>query len=64
TEQLRVVQGMIDIYTRWIREFDLSGFRLDTVKHVNNEFWQRFIPAIEEAARNSGRKDFFIFGEV
>jgi glycosidase len=64
TEQLRVVQGMIDIYTRWIREFGLSGFRLDTVKHVNNEFWQRFIPAIEEAARNSGRKDFFLFGEV
>jgi glycosidase len=64
TEQLRVVQGMIDIYTQWIKEFDFAGFRLDTVKHVNNEFWQRFIPAIEEAAQNSGRKDFFVFGEV
>ena len=64
TEQLRVVQGMIDIYTQWIKEFDVAGFRLDTVKHVNNEFWQRFIPAIEEAAQNSGRKDFFLFGEV
>ena len=64
TEQLRVVQGMIDIYTQWIKEFDVAGFRLDTVKHVNNEFWQRFVPAIEEAAQNSGRKDFFVFGEV
>jgi glycosidase len=64
TEQLRVVQGMTDIYTQWIKQFDLAGFRLDTVKHVNNEFWQRFIPAMGEGALNSGRKDFFIFGEV
>jgi glycosidase len=64
TEQPRVVQGMIDIYGDWIKSFPIEGFRLDTVKHVNNEFWQKFIPAMEEAARNSKRKDFFIFGEV
>jgi glycosidase len=64
TEQPRVVQGMIDIYSDWIRNFDIAGFRLDTVKHVNKEFWQSFIPAIQETAENSGRKDFFIFGEV
>jgi glycosidase len=64
TEQLRVVRGMIGIYVGWIKSFDISGFRMDTVKHVNKEFWQRFVPAIQEAAQNSGRKDFFIFGEV
>ena len=64
TEQPRVVHGMIDIYANWIKDFDITGFRLDTVKHVNNEFWQSFIPAIQEAAQKSGRKDFFIFGEV
>jgi glycosidase len=64
TEQLRVVHGMIDIYANWIKEFDLTGFRLDTVKHVNNEFWQSFIPAMQQTAQKSGRKDFFIFGEV
>jgi len=64
TEQPRVVQGMIDIYSDWIKNFDIAGFRLDTVKHVNKEFWQRFIPAIQDAGRKSGRKDFFIFGEV
>jgi len=64
TEQPRVVQGMIDIYADWIKQFPISGFRLDTVKHVNNEFWQKFIPAISEAAKNANRKDFFIFGEV
>jgi glycosidase len=64
TEQLRVVHGMIDIYTNWIKDFDVTGFRLDTVKHVNNEFWQSFIPAIQDAAQKSGRNNFFIFGEV
>jgi glycosidase len=64
TEQLRVVKGMTDIYTDWIKNFDIAGLRLDTVKHVNKEFWQSFIPAVQKAAQNSGRKDFFIFGEV
>jgi glycosidase len=64
TEQPRVVQGMIDIYSGWIKDFAIGGFRLDTVKHVNNEFWQRFIPAIQEQATRSGRGDFFIFGEI
>jgi glycosidase len=64
TEQLRVVHGMIDIYAEWVKDFAITGYRLDTMKHVNNEFWQSFIPAIQEVAQKSGREDFFIFGEV
>jgi glycosidase len=64
TEQPRVVQGMIDIYDDWIANFAISGFRLDTAKHVNNEFWKRFVPAMQAQAAQSSRKDFFIFGEV
>lgn len=64
TEQPRVVQGMIDIYADWIANFAISGFRLDTAKHVNNEFWNRFVAAMQEQAAKSSRKDFFIFGEV
>jgi glycosidase len=64
TEQPRVVQGMIDIYADWVANFAISGLRLDTAKHVNNEFWNRFVPAMQEQAAKSSRKDFFIFGEV
>jgi alpha-amylase len=64
TEQPRVVQGMIDIYADWIADFDIAGLRLDTAKHVNNEFWNRFVPAMQEQAAKSSRKDFLIFGEV
>ena len=45
TEQPDVVDGMIDIYKTWV-EFGIDGFRIDTVKHVNMEFWQEFAPAI------------------
>jgi Alpha amylase, catalytic domain len=35
TEQPRVVHGMTDIYKAWVA-FGIDGFRVDTVKHVNN----------------------------
>ncbi|HMQ30479.1 MAG TPA: pullulanase-type alpha-1,6-glucosidase [Chloroflexaceae bacterium] len=64
TERPEVVQGMIDIHNYWISEFGIDGFRVDTVKHVNMEFWQQFVPAIREHAASVGKPDFFIFGEV
>jgi alpha-amylase len=64
TENPRVVNGMIDIYKFWIREFRVDGFRMDTMKHVDDAFWQRFAPAIERYARSQGIHDFYMFGEV
>ncbi len=64
TEQDSVLQGMIAIYSAWIKELPIAGYRLDTVKHVNNEFWQRFVPAMQEQAANSKRENFFMFGEI
>ena len=64
TERREVVEGMVDIYSFWIDEFGVDGFRIDTTKHVNMEFWQRFGPAILEAAAARGIDDFFAFGEV
>jgi glycosidase len=64
TERREVVEGMVDIYSFWIDEFGVDGFRIDTTKHVNMEFWQRFGPAILEEAHERGIDDFFAFGEV
>ena len=63
TEQPKVRDGMIDVYKTWA-ELGIDGFRIDTVKHVNMEFWQKFSPAILAAAHAKGKKDFFMFGEV
>ncbi|MDQ3526532.1 MAG: pullulanase-type alpha-1,6-glucosidase [Actinomycetota bacterium] len=62
TERPEVTDGMIDIYSAWA-EFGIDGFRIDTVKHVNMEFWQEFSPQVLEAAR-ADNEDFFMFGEV
>lgn len=65
TDKPEVVAGMIDIYRNLISEWRPDGFRLDTVKHVNPEFWQAFAPAVIKHARETaGIKDFTLFGEV
>ena len=64
TEDPRVVNGMIDIYGGWIRDFDVDGFRIDTMRHVDDGFWQQFGPAVLEVAASEGKDDFFMFGEV
>jgi glycosidase len=64
TENPAVVRGFIDIYCSWIERYGIDGYRIDTVRHVNLEFWQAFAPAIREKARSLGRPDFIQFGEV
>ncbi|MGH3731037.1 MAG: pullulanase-type alpha-1,6-glucosidase, partial [Micromonosporaceae bacterium] len=64
TERPEVVRGMVEIYQKWVRDAGVDGFRIDTVKHVNMEFWQRFVPELEGYAAKVGNDDFFMFGEV
>lgn len=64
TENPKVIQGFIDIYGKWIDDFGVDGFRIDTAKHVNQAFWRAFIPAMVERARARGIPNFHIFGEV
>ena len=64
TEHPRVLDGMIEIYASWITRFGIDGFRIDTAKHVNPEFWQAFVPAMLEVAEGEGIRNFYIFGEV
>ncbi|MFJ9075919.1 pullulanase-type alpha-1,6-glucosidase [Streptomyces sp. NPDC102278] len=64
TERPEVVDGMEKIYEKWVRDFDIDGFRIDTVKHVNTGFWTRWATALDAYAAKRGREDFFMFGEV
>ncbi|WP_158277240.1 pullulanase-type alpha-1,6-glucosidase [Serinibacter arcticus] len=63
TEHPVVVDTMIDVYNAWV-DLGIDGFRIDTVKHVNMEFWDVFTQAVSEYATSQGRPDFFMFGEV
>jgi glycosidase len=64
TENPRVVRGFIDIYGAWIDKYAIDGFRIDTAQHVNPEFWQKFVPAMQARAAARGIAHFHIFGEV
>ncbi|MBX9708469.1 MAG: alpha-amylase [Caulobacteraceae bacterium] len=64
TEHPRVIEGMIEIFGGWIDRYKVDGFRIDTAKHVNPEFWQAFVPAMLERAQANGIPNFHIFGEV
>ncbi|MFI6943122.1 pullulanase-type alpha-1,6-glucosidase [Streptomyces sp. NPDC050418] len=64
TERPEVVDGMAKIYQRWVRDFDIDGFRIDTVKHVDLKFWTQWATALDAYAKKQGREDFFMFGEV
>ncbi|WP_293991171.1 pullulanase-type alpha-1,6-glucosidase [Streptomyces sp.] len=64
TERPEVVHGMEKIYERWVKDFAIDGFRIDTVKNVNMEFWTQWATALDEYAARHGRKNFFMFGET
>ena len=64
TERPEVVSGFVSIFTNTIHTYDIDGFRIDTVKHVNIGFWQQVIPEVMDYAVNNGKPDFFMFGEV
>ncbi len=64
TEHPTVVNGMIKIYKTWIGDLGIDGFRIDTMKHVNDEFWQKFGPEVLAYAKSRGKTEFFMFGEV
>ncbi|GHJ26769.1 1,4-alpha-glucan branching enzyme [Streptomyces hygroscopicus subsp. sporocinereus] len=64
TERPEVVRGMEKIYQKWVDDFDVDGFRVDTAKNVNMEFWTQWATALDRYAAKKGRDDFFLFAEA
>jgi glycosidase len=64
TEKPEVVKGWTKVWQDWITKFDIDGYRIDTAKHVNPEFWQAFLPAVLKTAAAAGKSYFPIYGEV
>ena len=64
TTRCDVKQAMVDSYARWVELTDLDGFRIDTVKHVEPEFWRYFTQRVRQRLAEQGKKNFFIFGET
>ncbi|QDB80133.1 pullulanase-type alpha-1,6-glucosidase [Georgenia wutianyii] len=63
TEHPTVVEGFVEVYQDWV-DLGIDGFRIDTAKHVNIEFWEEWTTEVLDYARAQGRDEFFMFGEV
>ena len=64
TEKPVVYKGWADVYGQWISKYGISGFRVDTARHVDDKFFKNWSPLIQATASKSNIKDFTIFGEV
>ncbi len=64
TELPEVRAYMIDAFASWIEQFDLDGFRIDTIKHVEHAFWQTFTAGVRARIGPEGKHDFIMFGEA
>ena len=64
TEKPVVYNGWADVFGSWIKDYGISGFRVDTARHVDDNFFKNWSPQINAAAQSVGINDFTIFGEV
>ena len=56
--------AFVDSYSAWVEDTDLDGFRIDTVKHVEREFWRYFTQKVRLRLGSQGKTNFFMFGEA
>ncbi|MDJ0922869.1 MAG: alpha-amylase family glycosyl hydrolase [Henriciella sp.] len=62
-----VIDTFKDTYGDWIEKVGVDAIRIDTVRYVEPDFFTRFMTdedGIVARARDTGREDFLVFGEV
>ncbi|MCC6553576.1 MAG: alpha amylase C-terminal domain-containing protein [Polyangiaceae bacterium] len=64
TRSCDVKRAMVDVFARWVELTDIDGFRIDTLKHVEHEFWRYFTQRIRQRLKAKGKTNFFMFGEA
>jgi len=66
TENDVVVQGFADIYSKWVNDFGVDGFRIDTAKHVDDKYFSKWWPKmLEQTSQAMALKNqkLFAYGE-
>ena len=64
TTRPEVREKLIEVFSWWIEQTNIDGFRIDTVKHVEHEFWRTFTAGVRARASTLGKDNFLMFGEV
>ena len=55
---------LTECYKYWIAYADIDGFRLDTVKHLEQGATRYFSTEIHEYTKTIGKNNFYIIGEI
>ena len=69
-DDYRVSDYLIEWQTDWVKRFGIDGYRIDTVKHVENEVWNRLkveaTKSLEQWRKKNNKpgQPFFMMGEV
>ncbi|MDX1418065.1 MAG: alpha-amylase family glycosyl hydrolase, partial [Candidatus Promineifilaceae bacterium] len=71
TTNLIVRDALKQAYAYWIETVGVDGFRVDTIRYVEQDFWHDFeysadedAPGMTAVAAGTGREDFLTFGEA
>ena len=55
---------LCEVYKFWIALADLDGFRVDTVKHMDDGASRLFTSVIHEFAESLGKENFYLIAEI
>jgi glycosidase len=64
TEQPRVRAALVDAFASWVEAADFDGYRIDTIKHVESDFWPVFAGATRKRLAAENKTNFLMFGEA
>lgn len=67
TTNSKVVEALKDSFGFWVRETGVDAIRIDTVKYVEEKFYEEFLHGnngLYETAKETGRNAFYSFGEI
>ena len=66
TDNPAVIEGWADLYAMWVNDYGVDGFRIDTAKHVDDEFfnkWWKLMVEKTQATMDARGQKLFAFGE-
>jgi alpha-amylase len=64
TELPAVRAVLIDSFASWVEAADFDGYRIDTIKHVESDFWPVFANATRQRLAAENKTNFLMFGEA
>ncbi len=64
THRPEVRQALTEAFAYWIEQAGFDGFRIDTLKHQEPEFFDVFASSIRSFAKDLGKRNFLMFGEA